>query len=193
MAEIPTVYTIDEAAQLLKVNAQAVVDEINAGYLEGFRVGGQWRTTDKSITGFISRGGSQDQSKQADRGGICPGMATALKRVDAFSYEWPNGTIEEYHEAYEGIVETDSAQIQAKIGIGERAAAGKMRKRVVVFLDGRPTVEFAGADDFDKSGLVASVITGPHAMSAMGALTKINDFDTMISHALIRAKFRDQE
>jgi excisionase family DNA binding protein len=223
MAEIPTVYTIDEAAQLLKVDAQAIVDEINAGHLEGFRIGGQWRTTDKSIAEFISRGGSRGQSKQADRGGIFPGMTTALKKADTFSYKWPDGTIEEYPEAYEGMVKTDSAQIQAKIGIGERAAAGKMRKRVVVFLDGRPTVEFAGADDFDKSGLVASVITlrnrkrlkagqrvpdeyssfqlvryntiitGPRAMSVMGVLTKINDLDTMISHALIRAKFRDRE
>lgn len=223
MVEIPTVYTIDEAAQLLKVNVQAIVDEINAGHLEAFRVGGEWRTTDKSITEFISHGGSQEQSKLADRHGVFPGTATALERVEAFSYKWPDGTIEEYHEAYEGAVKTGSAQIQAKIGIGERPAAGKMRKRVVVFLDGRPTVEFAGIDDFDKSGLVASVITlrnrkrlkpgqrvpneyhsfqlvryntvitGPRAMSAMAVLAKINDYDTMISHALIRAMFRNQQ
>ena len=223
MVEIPSVYTIDEAAQLLKVSAQAIVDEVNAGHLEGFRVGDQWRTTDKSIAEFISRGGSQDQKKQAYIGGVFPGMTTALKKVGAFSYKWPDGTTEEYHEAYEGMVETDGAQIQAKVGIGERAATGKMRKRVVVFLDGRPTVEFAGADDFAKSGLVASVITlrnrkrlkpgqripdeyspfqlvryntvitGRRAMSVMGVLAKINDFDTMVSHALIRAKFRDHK
>jgi hypothetical protein len=150
-------------------------------------------------------------------------MVTALERVDAFSYKWPDGTIEEYHEAYEGTVNADSVQIQVKIGIGERSAAGRMRKRVVVFLDGRPTVEFAGVDDFDKSGLVAgvitlrnrkrlkpgqrvpdeyrsfqlvrynTVITGPRAMSAMAVLAKINDHNTMISHALIRAMFRDQQ
>jgi len=223
MVEIPTVYTIEEAAQVLKVSTQAIVDEINAGHLEGFRVGGQWRTTDKSIAEFISRGGSQDQSKPANRGGVFPSTGAALKKVDGFSYKWPDGTIEEYHEAYEGTVKTDTAQIQVKVGIGERFAAGKRRKRVVVFLDNRPTVEFAGVDDFDKSGLVASVITlrnrkrlkpgqripdeyrsfqlvryntvitGPRAMSAMGVLAKINDFATMILHALIRAKFRDQE
>jgi len=223
MTEIPTVYTIEEAAQLLKVSTQAIVDEISAGHLEGFRVGGQWRTTDKSIGEFISRGGSQDWSKAANREGVFPGRAIALKKVDGFSYKWPDGTVEEYHEAYEGMVKTDSAQMQVKVGIGERSAAGKMRKRVVVFLDGRPTVEFAGVDDFDKSGLVASVITlrnrkrlkpgqrvpdeyrsfqlvryntvvtGPRAMSAMGVVAKINDFDTMTSHALIRAKFRNQQ
>lgn len=223
MAEIPTVYTIDEAAQLLKVAAQTVVGEINAGHLGAFRVGGEWRTTDKSIAEFISRGGSQEEGKRVDRQGVFPGTATALERVEAFSFKWPDGTIEEYREAYEGTVKAGTAQIQAKIGVGERPAVGKMRKRVVVFLDGRPTVEFAGVDDFDKSGLVASVITlrnrkrlkpgqrvpdeyrsfelvryntvitGPHAMSAMAVLAKINDYDTMISHALIRTMFRDQQ
>lgn len=222
MGEIPAVFTIEEAAQLLKVSTQAILDEIIAGRLQGFSVGGQWRTTDKAIAEFISRGGSLE-SEPAKTGGIFGGAATAVKKVDGFSYKWPDGTIEEYHEAYEGVVKTDSAQIQVKLGIGERFAAGKRRKRVVVFLDNRPTVEFAGVDDFDKSGLVASVITlpnrkrlkpgqrvpdeyrpfqlvkyntvvtGPRAMSAMGVLAKINDFATMISHALIRAKFRDQE
>jgi len=223
MVEIPIVYTIEEAAQLLKVSTQAIVDEINAGHLEGFRVGGQWRTTDKGIAEFISRGGSQGQGELANRESVFPSTATTLKKMDGFSYKWPDGTVEVYHEAHEGMVKTDSAQIQVKVGIGERSAAGRMRKRVVIFLDNRPTVEFAGVDDFDKSGLVASVITlrnrkrlkpgqrvpdeyrsfqlvryntvitGPRAMSAMGVLAKINDFDTMISHALIRAKFRDRE
>jgi excisionase family DNA binding protein len=223
MAEIPTVYTVDEVAQLLKVNTQAIVDEINAGHLGAFRVGNEWRTTDKKIAEFISRGGSQEQGEQADRQSILPDTAVALERVEAFSHKWPDGTIEKYDEAYEGAIKAGSAQIQAKIGIGERSVAGKTRKRVVVFMDGRPTVEFAGVDDFDKSGLVASVVTlrnrkrlkpgqrvpdeyrhfrlvryntvltGPRAMSVMAVLAKINDYDTMISHALIRAMFRDQQ
>jgi excisionase family DNA binding protein len=223
MVEIPTVYTIEEAAQVLKVSTQAIIDEINAGHLGGFRVGDQWRTTDKNIAEFISRGGSQEQSKPANRESIFPSTTTALKKVVGFSYKWPDGTIEKYPEAYEGNVKTDNAQIQVNVGIGERFAAGKNRKRVVVFLDRRPTVEFAGVDDFDTSRLIASVITirnrkrlkpgqripdeyrpfqlvryntvitGPRAMSAMGVLAKIDDFATMVSHALIRAKFRNQE
>lgn len=223
MAEIPAVYTIDEVAQLLKVNARAITNEINAGRLAAFCVGGEWRTTDRSISEFISQGGSQEQAKPWQKEGPLSGTVTRLEKVEAFSYKWPDGAVEEYHEAYEGLVKADGAQIQAKIGIGERPAAGKMRLRVVVFLDGRPTVEFAGVDDFDESGLVAgvitlrnrkrlkpaqrvpdeyrsfqlvrynTVITGPRAMSAMAVLAKINDYDTMLSHALIRAMFRDQQ
>lgn len=218
--EIPTVYTIEEAAQLLKVSPQVILDEIDAGHLEAFRVGNEWRTTDKSITDFISRGGSQAQIVPLDKQGF---SSIGLERVEAFSYRWPNGTIEEYAEAYEGTVKVNSVQVGVKIGIGERPAAGKVRKRVVVLLDGRPTVEFAGVDDFEKSGLVASVVTlrnrkrlkpgqrvpdeyrsfrlvryntvvtGPRAMSVMAVLAKINDHDTMVSHAVNRAMFRDQQ
>lgn len=222
MVEIPTVYTIDEIAQLLKVSTQAIIDEINAGHLEAFRVGDEWRTTDKSIADFISRGGSQDHNEPVGKHGTNSDMSPRLERSEPFSFRWPDGTIEEYREAFEGMVEAAGVQVKAKIGIGERYAAGRLRKRVVVFIDDRPTVEFVGVDDFDKSKLVVSVITlrnrkrlkpgqripdeyrffrlvrynsvitGYHAMSVMGVLAKISDLDTMISHALIRAKFRSQ-
>jgi excisionase family DNA binding protein len=217
--QIPQVYTIEETAELLKVSPKNILDEIEAGRLEAFRIGTEWRTTDKSISEFISTGGSQAQVPMPAKQGF---SNTALERAETFSYTWPGGTVEEYTQAYEGTVKVDDTQVAAKIGIGERHAAGKLRKRIVVFLDGRPTVEFAGVDDFDKSGLVASVITlrnrkrlrpgqrvpdeyklfrlvryntvvtGPHAMSAMAVMASINDLDTMVSHAVIRAMLRDQ-
>lgn len=222
MTEIPVVYTIDEVAKLLKVSAQVVINEINEGHLEAFRVGEEWRTTDKSVAEFISHGGSPEQGAPTDKQSAYRATVAQMEKVEAFSHKWPNGTIEQYHEAYQGIVKAGDAQIQAKIGIGERPAAGRMRKRVAVFLDSRPAVEFCGVDDFDKSGLVASVITlrkrkrlkpgqripdeyrhfqlarydtvitGPHVMSAMCVLAKINDFNTMVSHALNRVQFRDR-
>jgi len=217
--QIPEVYTIEETAKLLKVSPEAIMREIEAGRLGALRVDTEWRTTDKAINDFISTGGSLGQASMVVKQGR-PDIR--LERTEAFSYKWPDGTTEEYAQAYEGHVKIDNTEVGIKIGIGDRHAAGKTRKRVVVFLDGRPTIEFAGVDDFDKSSLVASVITlrnrkrlrpgqrvpdeyrsfhlvryntvvtGPHAMSAMAVLAKIDDLDTMVSHAMIRAMFRDQ-
>lgn len=215
--QIPQVYTIEETSELLKASPKDILAEIEAGRLEAFRVANEWRTTDKGINEFISRGGSQAHVP-AEQG--FPNIA--LERAESFSYTWPGGTVEEYTQACEGTVKVDDTQVAAKIGIGDRYAAGKMRKRVVVFLDGRPTVEFAGLDDFDKSSLVASVITlrnrkrlrpgqripdeykpfrlvryntvvtGPRAMSAMAVVASIDDYKTMVSHAVIRAMFRER-
>lgn len=218
--EIPTVYTIEETAELLKTNPQAILSEINSGRMQAFKVGDQWRTTSKDILDFMSRPETQDPVTQFTEQSSA---STAMERTEAFSHTWPDGSVEEYAEAYEGVVTLDGRQVGAKIGIGERSAAGKVRKRVVVFLDGRPTVEFAGVDDFEKSRLVASVVTlrnrkrlrpghrapdeyrafrlvrynsvvtGPRAMSVVAVLASIDDLNTMLSHAAIRAAFREQK
>jgi len=217
--EIPMIYSVEETAQLLKTSPQAILDEIEVGRLEAFMVGSEWRTTDKAITDFISRGGSKPV-------GTAPARQLSskldLQQVPAFQYTWPNGYTEEYPLAYEGTFNDADRHFEVKIGIGEREAAGKNRKRVTVFLNGRPTVEFAGADDFDNSSLVAgvvtlpnkkrlkphqpvpaeyrsfdlrrydSVVTGPRAATTMAVVAKIDDFDTMVSHAVTRAMYRDQ-
>jgi len=217
--EMAKVYTVEETAEFLKTSTKTILDEIEVGRLEAFMVGSEWRTTDKSITEFISRGGSKPAGTAPVRQ---PSSKLELQQVVAFQYTWPNGYTEEYPFAYEGMVSGDNRHFEVKIGIGERVAAGKNRKRVTVFLNGRPTVEFAGADDFENSSLVASVVTlpnkkrlkphqpvpdeyrsfdirrydsvvkGPRAATTMAVVAKIDDFDTMVSHAIIRAMYRDQ-
>lgn len=55
--EMPAIYTVEETAQLLKTSPKTILDEIQAGRLEAFVVGTEWRTTNKAISDFISRGG----------------------------------------------------------------------------------------------------------------------------------------
>lgn len=213
------VYTIEETAQILKTDHQTIINEIESGRLEAFMVGSEWRTTAKSITSFISRGGSQPTGTATARQ---PSSNLKLQQAAAFQYTWPGGETDEYSEAYEGTFDDTDKHFEVKIGIGERKAAGKNRRRVTVFLNGRPTVEFAGADDFENSKMVASLVTlpdkkrlkpyqtvpyeyrsfdlrrydsvvkGPRAATSMAVVTRIDDFDTMVSHAVIRAMFRDQ-
>ena len=213
------VYTIEETAQTLKTDTKIILNEIQAGHLEAFRVGNDWRTTQQSIMDFIARGGSLSADS------IVPKSISShikLQEAPAFQYTWPNGLTEEYSLAYEGTFEDASRHFEVKVGIGEREAAGKNRKRVLVLLNGRPTVEFAGANDFEKSELVASLITlpnkkrlkphqpipkeyrsfdvrqynslikGPRAAKTMAVVAKIGDLDTIVSHAINRAIYRDE-
>jgi len=212
------VYTPEEAAQTLKTDTKTILSEIQAGHLEAFRVGSDWRTTEQSIMDFVARGGSRPTDSAIPRP-ISP--HTKLQKAPGFQYMWPNGLTEEYPLAYEGTSDDSARHFEVKIGIGEREMAGRNRKRVLVLLNGRPTVEFAGADDFETSDLVASLITlpnksrlkthqpipkeyrsfdvrqynslikGPRAAKTMAVVAKIDDLDTMVSHAVNRAIYRD--
>jgi excisionase family DNA binding protein len=217
MGEI-TVYTIKDAAELLKTEHQTVLNEIEKGNIEAFKIGGEWRVTEQSILSFISGGGSELEGPRT------AGKRSSNLKINEsapFQYTWPNGYTEDYPVAYEGTIDKDDMHFEIKIGVGDREAAGKERKRVTVFLNGRPTVEFAGANDFDQSKLIASVITlpnkkrlrpyqpvpkeyqsfdvrrydsvikGPRAATTMAVVSKIDDLETIVSHAVNRAIYRD--
>lgn len=217
--DIPNIYTVEEVAGLLKTDIQVVTKEIEVGRLEAFKIGTEWRVTGTSIADFIKNGGSLAGE---DTTGKLPYSNLQLQKTLAFSYTWPDRSIEEYSEAYEGTVNVDSKQVLVKLGIGKREATGRNRKRVVIFLDDRPTVEFVGVDDFSESKKIVSVVTlpnrkrlkprqtvpseyrsfdlvryntvvtGPRAMSVMAVITNIDDLNTMVSHAITRALYRDQ-
>jgi hypothetical protein len=95
-----------------------------------------------------------------------------------------------------------------------------MRRRALVLIEGYPTVEFVSADD-NSSGMMASIIkdrngkqvpigatlppeyfgltvgryrdvvTGPGTSNGLAVMSPPDDFDTMIRHALIRYRFRE--
>lgn len=49
------VYTTTEVAEKLKVTRMTVLRFIKSGKLQAFRVGNQWRITQKSLLEFIER------------------------------------------------------------------------------------------------------------------------------------------
>ncbi len=213
-----TIYTVEEIAQILRTTNSVVEVEIKNGKLRAFRIGVDWRITKDNLTDFIEKGGSQigDSDRDAKL------VKLQLKKLEAFQHKWPGGEIENYPDAFEGFVKNTQGNFEIKIGIGERYAAGQVRKRVVIFVNGRPTVEFVGTDGFVQSRLTVSLITlpnrkrltnrqpvpseyknftiakynslvtGPHSMSTMAVVARIDDFDAMVTHALIRAGYRGE-
>lgn len=81
-----------------------------------------------------------------------------------FSYQWPDGSVEQYQEGYQALCSVDGLQQWVVRGDTNRAAAGRPdRRRMVVFFGqvGKalsPVVEFVGGNDFAGNGLLASVV-----------------------------------
>ena len=156
---------------------------------------------------------------------------------EPFTYRWPSSvgapeSVETYSDAYLGRLKKAGHIHGSKhllIGFTERPAAGmENRKRATVFLvnsgrQGRepqlyPLVEFAGANDFETSRRMASVIklddrrqlkvgdslppgyersevlpysevvTGPYAANGLAVVVQADDLDAMAHHALMRRR-----
>lgn len=68
-----------------------------------------------------------------------------------YLYKWPTNE-EEFHSWIDYEVRDGSKLHSAKIGFGNRPVYGKLRPRVIVWIDGAPEVEFFGVDDYDRTG-----------------------------------------
>ena len=75
-----------------------------------------------------------------------------------FSFTWPGGDVEQYDIAitYKSI--SNDGKHKIRLGFGYRGVYGKNRRRVVIWIDDHPYVEFFGADDFEITGEVLSEI-----------------------------------
>jgi len=211
----------DEIAEILRVSANDVVAELESGRLNGFRVGSHWRVTNESLRRFM--GGGNDSRPPGDP--VVPDATGAdWSEREPFEFRWPDGTVERYDSAFEADVTLKTGTKHVVIGLGNRKAAGQDRRRVVVFFGEPPklvpVVEFTGANDFNTTKRVASVVkdrtghhvrsesqlpteyigmpteiysdvvVGPYAARSVAVVVTENDLDTMLKHALIRALYK---
>lgn len=140
-----------------------------------------------------------------------------FKKVGSYSYKWPGGSTETYDAIFYEIRFNNSV-CEIVVGFTDRVAFGKQRKRVVVFINEYPMVEFAGTDDYDKTGnLVAQIkdangkyvglnnvppeysdfVIVEHSSQIKGGyrgraaiLVSNHDIKRIIEHALIQQKLR---
>jgi len=80
-----------------------------------------------------------------------------------FQHKWPTGQDESYDSAWEATVRADGRAFAVRHGLGYRDAFGKRRRHSTTFIDGYPTVEASGTDDYDNSRELASFIKSPDA------------------------------
>ena len=218
---LPSIWTLSEVAKYLKVSEQVVLGEIEAGRLNGFKVAEEWRCTQLDVQAYIrqprSRVENQSQLSRENHENVW-----SLEDTGPFDFRWPKkggSAVEHYGKGYNATKLVDGQQIALKVGFSDRKAAGQMRKRVTVWLGKRPLVEFAGSNDYDKDGILASIIrlknnkqltyqrippeyegfkvqrynsvvNGRRASTGFAIVVHKDDLTAMLEHALIRANWK---
>lgn len=214
------VLTLAEAAAFLRLPADEVASMIDARTLPGVRVGSDYRIHGPSMLAWLDGGHAASMTTSSSKQQLLlPSAQLSFQKDKSFSYRWPNDVDEPYSEAYSTTVGTDDVKV-IRIGFCERGSGGRSRKRAVVFLDGYPTVEFTGANDFGKSQLMAGIIKmsdkkqvhpdqgapseyqgfrvepynehviGPRCSQHLAVICKKSDLDVMAKHALIRRRLK---
>lgn len=218
------ILTLEEAAQILKLKDSLVLQHsIRDGSLAAFRIGLEQRIVGKDFNEFIQNQ-RQIGSSVGSKGSSSKGRLTAtqmevtqmnLKAGKPFIHVWPDGTPSDFRDVLEGPVKTAYKNHAVRLGVTNWIAAERDRERVVVFVDGRPMVEFVAANDYKTSNLMASIIkisgkqvkpvlgtpnsyrhlkvrpyndfvVGKYASSNLAVVCDRNDTKTMLEHALIR-------
>ena len=64
----PTLFTVQEVAQSLRVHSRTVYSLIHQGELKAVKVGTQWRVPESALYGFIERGGPGQVRAQETKG-----------------------------------------------------------------------------------------------------------------------------
>lgn len=216
-------YSIEELAQHWGVATTDVIAELASGRLASFTVNGKTRVTAAAVERF-------EGADAVPPSVAAPLMPTTFMAADTFRHVWPNGIEETYDTAFVGRVGNGDEALDVRIGLAMRRTVGRERRRAVVFLAngrssesnrpiaGRPLVEFVGADDYDRSHLLASliktpagkevrsradlsaeyegfevvpydrVVTGPYSHRGLAVLLRDDDLGGMVRHALIRGR-----
>lgn len=211
--------SLEELAKTWNVTLTDLEAEIAAGRLRAFAVNGARRVALREAEAFITNGTGFATGTGAPAAPI-RGWTIRLQPRERFEFRWPDGTLEPYDEAFEGTAADGTQQVRVRLGLGDRPAAGADRRRAVVFVNERPLVEFVGADDFDRTRLMASllkgpdnkvvqvqdnvpdeyrhlrvgqfrsVVTGPYASWGLAVIARDDDHETMVRHALNRAGYK---
>ena len=220
--DMPTIWTPQEVADYLKVSEAAVVQEWEKGSLQGFKVGAEWRCSDLHLQEYVSRGQAKKQLPESEENhSIDVETDVGFHEVEPFDFAWPRRggqRDEHYSRVYETTRRVDGQQFTFKVGFGEREVAARLRARVVVWLESRALVEFAGGNTYEVDGLLASlvkladgkqvstrrkvpseyasfqiarynsIVQGPYASGNFAIVVHKDDLESMVRHALIRAQ-----
>ena len=124
--------------------------------------------------------------------------------------------LEHFERGWIAIVKVDGDEVHVRHGICERFVYGCQRRRSVTWVEGQPTVEGVGADDFDRSSALLSLIkiskrhlrlgdavpagyqsfpvvvmaeevTGAYSPRSLAVKLRQDDIDGWTRHALLRA------
>ena len=216
----PAMYTVEEISRYLKIPVQVIEREIADGKLLAKSFGGFLRISEPALTDYLNSSDASPTTffkapKTQDRW-------LHLQPASDFDHKWPDATVEHFEHAMEGRAFYAGREHEVKLGLTVREAAGRRRGRYLVLIDRYPTVEFVKEDESNGVGPVAAVIKdrnkkhipatatppteyedlnvgsyrevveGPRAAHGLAVICNSDDFDTMVKHALIQYRFREE-
>jgi hypothetical protein len=216
---LPAIMTVEDMAGYLKVDNKVVISELEQGHIHGFKVGTEWRCTEASLLDYIN---GKHHSVSLAQSGIPAWKSeeTGFTEIGSFDFQWPGGK-EHFENGYETTRSVEGRSRTFRIGFTDRPAAGQKRRRVVVWMNNWPLVEFAGGNNYESDGFLASVIKvkggkqlrasanipdaykefsvvrydsivqGPYASRNMAVVAHKSDLESMLKHAIIRAQLKE--
>ena len=138
---LPAILTVEDIANYLKTDNDTITKEIEEGRLRGFKLGSEWRSTETSLLEFINSKYTITISAQTENPKL-KYETTDFVEIEPFDFQWP-AEKEHFDIVYETTRSINDRIRTFKIGFANRQAAGRIRRRVVVWLDNWPLVEFA--------------------------------------------------
>lgn len=213
------IFTMEEVSEYLRVPLEVVQQQINAGKLSALDLVGNIRIQESDLNAYLNGAKLVNPPLRPDqekRERNLPNLASAPD----FTYTWPNENKERFAEVREGIASYGGKEYHVKLGFTVRKSAGKARRRCLVLVDRYATVEFVAANEFGN-GKMASIIRdrngkqlpvggtlppeyqdlpvepyrhvviGPGASNGMAVACGAQDLATMVKHALIRYRYRE--
>lgn len=216
---LPEIITIEEASDYFKISKDVIVKELEQGHLHGFKIGGEWRLTEANLVEYINRNYHSLSTEQLRS--LTPQYEiTGFTEIGPFDYQWPT-TEEHYESGYETTRDINGRTHILKIGFTNRESSGLNRRKIVVWINNWPVVEFTASNNYESDGLLAgiikikggkqlrpsgkipeeykdfhvarydSIVQGPYASRNMAVIVSKDDLESMIRHAIIRATWKD--
>jgi Helix-turn-helix domain len=214
------IFTIEEVADYLRVPANAVDSEIGAGRLLASRIAGLIRIQESDLIAYLDST-KEPLLPSRNQSGATQFSVSNIKPTADFTYVWPNEKREEYVEVREGTVMYGGKQYHVRFGFTIRRSAGKSRRRCLVLVNRYATVEFVSPDEKAKGEMASiikdrkgkqlpvgatlppeyrslpvkpyrDVVKGPGASNGLAVVCTADDAGTMVKHALIRYRFRQE-
>src|ERR1700722_10416794 len=90
------IFTLEEVSQLLRVPLEAIQHEISSGRLSALEIHGFFRIRGSALSKYLDAASANSAVKDPKHFTFNP--------ASNFSHTWPDGTVESYSDAYEGIV-----------------------------------------------------------------------------------------
>ncbi len=141
---------------------------------------------------FYSRGGGEPPAIEPSPG-PAPKSLSVLDAVPIGPFEftwWADGGIERYDHGWNLSVLFEGSNLDVRHGVGSRDAYGQARPRSVTWVNGDPTVEGVGADDYQNSLSLLTIVKRPdgkHVQSRSELPEDYLGFDVVVFNHEIRA------